>query len=100
MFLFWVMGLPVVGFLLIYKHKEELDSADTLAKYRMLYQGLRKDAYYWEFVNVFRKIFLISLNVFLSGYEIGYKPLSALIVMVFALQFQERVSPYKNPVFN
>ena len=100
MFLFWVIGLPVIGFTLIYRNKENLNSEDILAKYRMLYQGLRPEAYYWEFLNVMRKIMLIAINVFLSGFDIGYKPLCALIVLVIALRIQERVNPYKKEVFN
>ena len=41
MLIFWVIGLPVVGFVLIYRHKNHLQNDEVLAKYRMLYQGLR-----------------------------------------------------------
>ena len=38
--------------------------------------------------------------MFLSGYEIEYKPLSALVVLVLTLNIQECVRPYRKAVFN
>ena len=42
----------------------------------------------------------MSINVFLSGYDAAYKPLSAVILLVFSLRIQELLSPYKKRVFN
>ena len=52
----------------------------------MIYQGLREDRYYWEFVNILRKTVLVGINVFLSMYNNIFKALVSLIFMTCFLQ--------------
>ena len=66
MLLFWVVGIPVLGFLVLYQNKHKLDNPAVLMRFRVLYQGLKHEVYYWEFVNVGRKTALIVINVFVS----------------------------------
>lgn len=61
----------------------------------MLYQGLKPDKYYWEFVNTVRKIIMISINVFMSTLPILYAALTAVIALVFLIRVQIHSVPYK-----
>ncbi len=63
--IFWVIGLPTLGFMYFFKHREKLDRREMQEKYRIVYNGLKKKYFFWEFVNILRKIFLVSVNVFL-----------------------------------
>ncbi len=73
MMVLWVIGLPFVGFLLVRHNRNKLDEYEVIYKYRILFQGFRKEAYYWEFVNVFRKVSMVMINIFLSIYPPIYK---------------------------
>jgi len=46
-----------------------------------MYQGLKPECYYWEFVNILRKTFLVLVNVFLNLYPNIFKALLSLIVL-------------------
>ena len=69
-------------------------------RYRMLYQGLRTRVFFWEFVNVLRKTILISFNVFMPQSEAYMKALCAIALLIVILSLQEKLRPYKKPVFN
>ena len=66
----------------------------------MIYQGLKPECFYWEFVNIIRKVFLVSINVFLNLYPSIFKALVSLLVLVLLMRMQARINPYKNPVIN
>jgi hypothetical protein len=69
MFLFWVLGAPLIGFFILFLNKERLEDPVFSGYFRMLYMGLKSKIFYWEFCNSIRKFFLILINVFLSIYE-------------------------------
>lgn len=80
------MGVPLMGFFYLRKKKEVLDSPIIFGRFRMVYQGLKKECFYWEFVNIVRKIFLVSVNVFLNLYPNIFKALISLFVLVVFLR--------------
>ena len=84
----------------MYKNRERLHEKSVLMRYRMIYQGLRSEVFYWEFINVLRKTILISLNVFLPESEAYLKALCAIALLILILSLQEKLRPYKKPVFN
>lgn len=100
MLVIWVIGLPVVGFLIIKNYKNSLDSDDVIFKFRILYQGYKKEAYYWEFVNTFRKVVIVMINVFLAIYPPVYKTFVATLILTAVLRYQESVKPYKIKIMN
>lgn len=52
----------------------------------MLYQGFKHEYYYWEFVNIIRKVFLVSVNIFLQTYPSIFKALLSLLVLSLFLK--------------
>ena len=90
----------MIGFYLVHKNRERLHEKSVLMRYRMLYQGLRTQVFYWEFINVLRKTILISLNVFLPESEAYLKALCAIGLLIVILSLQEKLKPYKEAVFN
>lgn len=62
----WVCGIPALGFVLLTRNRRRLDDTAVLGRYRMLYQGLKKEFYFWEFCNTIRKVVLVSINVFVD----------------------------------
>ena len=68
-FLLWIVGIPFVGFRALRMRQNNLDDPITLAQFKVMYQGLKPEFYYWEFVTLIRKLLLISINVFLGSVD-------------------------------
>eukprot|EP00347_Sterkiella_histriomuscorum_P018648 403344713 len=96
----WVVGLPAFGFLYFYKRQDKLREPVFFSRYRAVYQGLKQQYFYWEFVNILRKVFLVSVNVFLNLYSGIFKALLSLAVLICFQRVQQRLQPYNNPVIN
>eukprot|EP00347_Sterkiella_histriomuscorum_P016874 403351514 len=76
--LLWVIGIPIMGFLYLKRNQQRLDDSIFFEKYKIIYQGLKRKYFYWEFANILRKVFLISVNVFLNLYPNIFKALLTL----------------------
>jgi len=100
MFLVWVLGVPIFGIVFLYRNFENLENPIFFEKFRMIYQGLKRNFFYWEFVNIARKTFLVAINVFLSTFDDFFKTILSLLVVVLLLRVKENVKPYKNPLIN
>ena len=73
MLLFWVVGIPFTALLILIRRRHMLFEEETLARYKMIYQGLRQRVFYWEFINLLRKLSVIVINVFFSTFDANYK---------------------------
>lgn len=100
MIVIWVIGLPLTGFIVVRYYRKRLDEPGVIRKYRLLYQGYRHEAWYWEFVNIFRKVSVVFINIFLSIYPPIYKTFVATLTLAIILRQQEQIKPYKIPVMN
>ena len=98
MTLCWIIGMPLFGLLMLIKNRKRLRNANVLSKYRILYIGLKSEYYFWEFVNTFRKVSLLILNVFIE--YVMYKVLSSIGLLVVVLFIQNRIKPYQERFFN
>eukprot|EP00347_Sterkiella_histriomuscorum_P014612 403360218 len=96
----WVIGLPTFAFFYFYKKQYKLREPVFFSRYRAVYQGLKQQYFYWEFVNILRKVFLVSVNVFLNLYSGIFKALLSLAVLICFQRVQQRLQPYNNPVIN
>lgn len=62
--MFWTVGLPLKGlFLVIREHKNGREARESDSPYLILCEGLRRKKFYWEFVNMFRKVAIICITV-------------------------------------
>ena len=86
MMVLWVLGLPFLGFMIIRHYRKKLDDKGVICKYRILYQGYRHEAWYWEFVNIFRKVSVVAINTFLSIYPPIYKTFVATLTLAIILR--------------
>ncbi|CAI2369432.1 unnamed protein product [Moneuplotes crassus] len=91
----WVIGMPFIAFIILFKKRDSLDNLQQQKYLLILYQGLKKDAFYWELVNTFRKFLVLLFNVFLSTYDPYYRILGAIVSLVILIRVQERLKPYK-----
>jgi hypothetical protein len=95
MSIIWGIGIPIFGFIILFKNRSALDSEKTQKYFLMLYQGLKLDRYYWEFINTIRKVLLLCVTIFLSTASINLRALISTIIMITMLRLQKYLSPYK-----
>ncbi len=80
-----------MAWMFIYQQRKHLHLVETKAKFGFLYNGYRNpQAYYWEIVIMYRKIFVIFIQVFLG--QLGkivqvisiYDPLTSILGTYYA----------------
>ena len=66
----------------------------------ILYQGLKSDRYYWEFVNSLRKVLILMSFSLLITYKPAYRIMIAVVILLATFRLQISLSPYKNSEYN
>ena len=64
-FLFYVIGLPVVLSVFLYRYRKKLNGASTRHLFGFLYNGYEPDFYWWEVWVIVRKSLLMAMAVFM-----------------------------------
>jgi hypothetical protein len=87
----WVAACPLVALLLLVKNIKKEDGNKAKQYLLILYQGLKRDKFYWEFVNTLRKVFLL-LILMLSD---TLKVLFSATLLYLTIRLQLHLKPYK-----
>ena len=88
---FWVISMPLAAFILIKKNIKE-DENNRIKKYFLiLYQGLKPNRFYWEFVNTLRKILILGVFLLPGDLTIVF----AAFVLLLTARAQIQLNPYK-----
>ena len=96
----YVIGVPVLAFLILYKNRYNLSKPSVLSYFLILYQGLKHEIYYWEICNIIRKFILLSLHVFIPDNLKLLKALFGVFVLTFFSTLQHRIKPFKIDVIS
>ena len=87
----WVIAMPIIAFILLWKNIKK--SSNKVKQYMLiLYQGLKLDKFYWEFVNTIRKVIILSSFALTPVLRI----LVSAAVLIFTMRLQKSLQPYKN----
>ena len=103
-----VIGLPVLAFLKLYKANRVLAlsvNPQMMASYGFIFEGYKREYWYWEIVNVGRKMLLSGISVFLSSkspdkFERNLQGHAAVLVVVVFLLVQTKCKPYRDDTLN
>ena len=95
MVILWVIGCPLLAFVLLYRNRKRLNEEEFQKYFIVLYQGFKEDRYYWEILNSGRKVLIVTINVFLANYNIFYKGSLAILVLVAMSRLQIVLNPFK-----
>jgi len=82
--LIWVVGIPLTGLTILVLNWKRLSDPIFMKKFIALYQGLWDWAFYWEFVNTFRKIILITINLAIPS-SVNYMKSLTGVIFLFLL---------------
>ena len=66
----------------------------------ILYQGLKPDRYYWEFVNSLRKVLILMSFTLFVTFSITYKIMIATIILLITFRIQVFLNPYEKKEYN
>jgi len=66
--LIWGLGIPFISFIVLFQNKRYLHYLEVREKYGFLYNGFRKEFYFWESVTMYRKIALITISIFVRRF--------------------------------
>jgi hypothetical protein len=95
MIIIYVVGCPAVAFIILYKSRNHLKDPVIIRYIILLYQGLKHEVYYWELVNTFRKVLLLSFHVFIPDTLRVMKALFGVLIMFVISLIQARIKPFK-----
>ena len=104
-FFAYVLGIPLVFFVLLWRSRKHLTS-DIHAKFRFstLLVGYREERYYWEAVISLRKALIVAVSVFLLQAGVRVQTLAAqsltacLLVLHTHMQPFVAVTKHRNPL--
>jgi len=86
---------PMLVLLQLCRHRKHLHSPEIRHKFGFLYNSFNVGGEYWELHEVFRKMVLTGLLVFIPG---NSRPAVAILVSVMAVASLNYVRPHKNPL--
>lgn len=88
MLVVWVFGCPILTLIILIKNRKDLEGTFMKRYFLILYQGLKEKAFYWEFINILRKVAMFISNVLLSTFNGFYRAIVAITFLVFLLRLQ------------
>jgi hypothetical protein len=80
----YAIGLPVLVFVFLWRHRDELKKPVVKFRYGLFFAGFRKEKYYWECIVALRKESTVLLAVF--GNVMGIDMLAHVALLVFMVQ--------------
>jgi hypothetical protein len=86
--LIWVIGMPLLGLIILIKNRHRLEDFEFYKYFIICYQGLRTSKFYWEFLNITRKFFLVSLNSLIPETSIELKAIIGVSILLILNQLE------------
>ena len=82
--------MPLGAFILLFKYVKE--EGLTKQYFLILYQGLKANRFYWEFINTLRKVLILSVFVLNNTLKV----VLSSIVLIATARIQMILEPYKD----
>jgi hypothetical protein len=91
----YVVGLPLLGFVLLAKNRYKLHQRQIRFRYGLLYAGYRRKTFWWECVIALRKVmFVVIAGVFGSRMGPDLQCFVALFVLFWFFNFHLSAHPF------
>ena len=98
--LLYVIGIPLGALLVLFKNRSRLENARTKYRWGVLYVGLRRERYYWDFAVSLRKAAIFSLSALgSSGDNLTVQTHLAMLVLFLSLLAHLCGRPYEREWF-
>jgi predicted outer membrane repeat protein len=96
----WGITVPLICLLFLIKNRRKLKDIEIRLKFGFLFNGYSAQYYYWEFVIISRKMFIICISVFLGSISVPVQALVAISVLITAFFLHLKHSPYEHKDLN
>jgi hypothetical protein len=96
----WGFGIPAFAWIVLARNKQDLDLVETREKYGFLYNGYKKKYYFWESINMYRKIAVIFVSVFLKLAGVITQALVIFLVLILFLILNIKLMPFTFQALN
>lgn len=98
----WGLGIPATIFVMMRKESGKLDTQGVKQKFGFLFNGYKRNNYFWEIVIMYRKILCIFIAVLIKyiGKGVIMEAMVMLIVLLFFLQANSQRRPFLNRALN
>ena len=94
-FLVYVVGIPISILVVLVFHRNKLDEEATFNRLGGLYGAYQSNVFYWEVVEIYRKLFLVGVIIFILPGTL-LQIAVALAVCFVALMMNEMIRPYND----
>lgn len=98
--LLWGLGVPLTSMVLLFKNRRNLLNEEIKLKYGFLFLGYSQHSFYWEFIIMYRKVFMAFVSVFLASVSTTLQGLLAFFVLMISLLLQIARQPYNHKSLN
>lgn len=98
--LLWVIGIPVLQFVLLSRYRTQLDDPQIAAMIGFVYQSYRTPSYWWEAVNVVRRVILAALLAIVPFTRPEVAVLLVLGVLQLCIILQHAFHPFHTKLEN
>ena len=92
--------IPIVAYVLVKRHKNELDDDKTLEEYGVLYNGYKKRFYYWESINMIKKVGIIIVSEMIRMTGLITQALMVFLLLIILLISNILLEPYALKISN
>jgi hypothetical protein len=96
----YIVGLPIVGTLFVYRNRRRLDSFVVRARYSLIFGGYKSDRYFWEIFVTLRKVLVIAIGEFGVALEPEMQALLVVLLVGLCYGLQQLAQPYAFNVLN
>jgi len=98
--LLWAIGVPTLILVIMSKRKTKLYQDTNRVIFGYIFNGFKVQKFYWEFIIMYRKIFIIAISVFMSNVSTTIHALTVVIVLFASLYLQYANEPYIHSELN
>ena len=81
----WGLGIPFFALIMLIKNRKVLDTLEAKEKLGFLYNGYKKELFFWEIIIMYRKISVIFISVFLASYGVVGQALVVFAILILFL---------------
>ncbi|CAG9330649.1 unnamed protein product [Blepharisma stoltei] len=91
----WSIGVPLFVFQHLTRNKRKLYQIEYKIKYGFLYDGYQESRFYWEFVVMMRKMWIIFLSAIFNAISPNIQALTCLSILLVFIYFQHIKRPFE-----
>jgi len=96
----WCVVLPVGILVLIVKYRKDLRTSNNLIRFSFLCKGYKPSMFFWTFLVIFKKYFILIETVLFSQQHPALPALAIIICLLIYIILQIYYKPYLKPSLN